>query len=88
VWSIEQQRLRFAKRASSAIVSQFARGTDGEDLAARARTAREHDEQQDDEADPAAAVIDDMQAGLKVHQRLLEQRRGSPHAAGEVVNDG
>jgi hypothetical protein len=88
VWSIEQQRLRFAKRASSAIVSQVTRGTDGEDLAARARAAREHDEQQDDEADPAAAVIDDMQAGLKVHQRLLEQRRGSPHAAGEVVNDG
>jgi hypothetical protein len=89
-WSLEQQRLRFAKRASAAVVSQIAHedrshltrpdaaggfGAAGNDVAF-------------DEADPAAALADDMEAGLKVHQRLLEQRRGSPHAAGEVVNDG
>jgi hypothetical protein len=88
VWNIEQQRLRFAKRASSAVLSQVARGHDGEDLAERARAAWEDEEHGADDADPATAVIEDMQAGLKVHQRLLEQRRGSPHAAGEVVNDG
>jgi hypothetical protein len=88
VWSIEQQRLRFAKRASGAVLSDVVRGGDGAHLAARARAAWDNDDPLNDEADPAAAVIDDMQAGLRVHQRLLEQRRGSPHAAGEVVNDG
>jgi hypothetical protein len=80
--------LVLAKRASSAVLSQIARGNDGEDLAERARAAWDDDTHGDDDADPATAVIEDMQAGLKVHQRLLEQRRGSPHAAGEVVNDG
>jgi DNA primase len=92
-WGIDQQRLRVAKRASSAVVSQVAHGVDGADLTERAQAAHEpgagdEDERLIDGADPAAAIIDDMHAGLKVHQRLLQQRRGSPHAAGEVVNDG
>jgi DNA primase len=94
VWSIEQQRLRLAKRASVAVVSQLAQGGDGADLTERARAAWQQDQspEEDDssigEADPAAAIVDDMQAGLRVHQRLLEQRRGGAPAAGEVVNDG
>ncbi len=90
VWGIEQQRLRFAKRASGVVPSQLARGA-GDDVAERARKVWEQgvpqDELTSDEADPATAFVDDMEAGLKVHRRLLEQR--SPGAAaGEVVNDG
>lgn len=86
-WNIEQQRLRLAKRAQTAVLSDL--DTEGTaDIAERARvvwatggadtaaTAR-------DEADPAHAVVEDMEAGLKVHQRLLEQRRaGRPARRG------
>jgi len=98
VWGIEQQRLRFAKRASAAALSQMARDG-GEHVAERARAVWEHggaspppegvaeDDIAGGEADPATAFVDDMEAGLRVHRRLLEQR--SPGAtAGEVVNDG
>jgi DNA primase len=91
VWSIEQQRLRLAKRASGGVVAQVAR--DGsEHVAERARIAWERgaelDEVADDEADPVAAFVGDMEVGLQVHRRLLEQRRRPGHAADEVINDG
>jgi hypothetical protein len=91
MWSLEQQRLRFAKRASTAVVSQIAHEdrsffTQRSDAGHGSGAADEDTTY--DEADPASVIVDDMEAGLKVHQRLLEQRRGSPHAAGEVVNDG
>jgi hypothetical protein len=101
VWGIEQQRLRLAKRASGAVLAQFARGG-GEDVAERAHTAWERGPASErgrapdgagvpvaeDEADPVAAFVEDMEVGLQVHQRLLEQRRRPGRAAGEVVNDG
>ncbi len=97
VWGIEQQRLRFAKRASGVIPSQLARDA-GDQVAERARTVWEQgsasppegafeDDIAGQDTDPATAFVDDMEAGLRVHRRLLEQR--SPRAAaGEVVNDG
>jgi DNA primase len=91
VWGIEQQRLRLAKRASGAVLAQFAR-TGSEDVAERARTVWERgaapDDIAEDEADPVSAFVEDMEVGLQVHQRLLEQRRRPGRAAGEVVNDG
>ncbi len=57
-------------------------------IAKRASAAVVHTMVADDEADPATAFVDDMEAGLKVHQRLLEQRRGTPGTSpGEVVNE-
>ena len=95
VWGMEQQRLRLAKRASGAVLAQFARDA-GDGVAERARSAWESGGAQraapediaTDEADPVAAFVEDMEVGLQVHQRLLEQRRRPGRAAGEVVNDG
>lgn len=72
---IEQQRLRTAKRASAAVIAEIG-ARDGAQIAARARAAWQAGGAVDhtgDEADPAAAFVDDMEVGLKVHQRLLEQ---------------
>ena len=84
-----------AKRAQArAVLAEFAR--DGQRSASheRARAAWERGARRrrrvvaDDEADPVAAFVEDMEAGLQVHQRLLEQRRRPGRAADEVVNDG
>ncbi|MBI5284996.1 MAG: DNA primase [Chloroflexi bacterium] len=77
VWGIEQQRLRLAKRASTAVFADIAVG-DAASVAERARAAwaaggADVEHTAEDEADPAAAFVGDMEAGLKVHQRLLEQ---------------
>lgn len=86
VWGIEQQRLRLAKRASATVIAELARDS-GADIAERARAvwqnggAADDGNTEHDEADPATAFVDDMEAGLKVHQRLLKQRRGE-HPAG------
>ncbi len=82
---IEQQRLRLAKRASVAVISDLA-VAGGAQIAERALAAWRsggHDARgpADDEADLAAAFVEDMEAGLKVHQRVLEQRRGTGHPA-------
>lgn len=86
LWGIEQQRLRDAKRASAAVLADLAAGdpaTAAATVAERARTAWQAGQPSgaraaaDDEADPAAAFVDDMEAGLRVHQRLLSQRRGT-----------
>jgi DNA primase len=95
VWGMEQQRLRLAKRASGAVLAQVARDG-GEGVAERARTVWERgaapddagEPVADDDADPVAAFVEDMEVGLQVHQRLLEQRRRPGRAADEVVNDG
>lgn len=87
LWGIEQQRLRDAKRASAAVLADLA----SEDAAVAAATVAERarsawqaggpahagDTTDDGAADPAAAFVDDMEAGLRVHQRLLAQRRGT-----------
>lgn len=75
---IEQERLRLAKRASTAVLQEIA-AQDAASIAERAHNAWRggaHDNDAGDEADPAAAFVDDMEAGLKVHQRLLERRSG------------
>lgn len=79
VWGIEQQRLRNAKRARAAVVADIA-AQDGQQVVERAHSAWQagapagvHDGE--DEADPATAFVEDMEVGLQVHQRLLEQRR-------------
>ncbi len=78
VWGIEQQRLRLAKRASVAALSD-ATSEDAASIAERARSAWERGETEpfpaEEEADPATAFVDDMETGLKIHQRLLEQQR-------------
>jgi DNA primase len=90
VWGMEQQRLKLAKRASGAALAQVARDA-GADIAERARVAWERREPNGElvegDADPVAAFVEDMEAGLQVHQRLLDQRR-RPGRAEEVVNDG
>jgi DNA primase len=76
VWRIEQDRLRLAKRASAAVLADIAAG-DGAGVAERARAVWQtgvrdaHDV--GDDADPAGAFVDDMEAGRRVHQRLLDQ---------------
>ncbi len=85
VWGIEQQRLRQAKRASTAVLAEIA-ADDGAEVAERARAAWQSGASDlaytaEDEADPASAFVDDMEAGRRIHQRLLDQRdggRGSP----------
>jgi hypothetical protein len=76
VQRIEQHRLRTAKRASAAVIAEIG-ARDGGQIAERARDAWRTgvaiDDGGDDEADPAAAFVDDMEVGLKVHQRILEQ---------------
>jgi hypothetical protein len=83
VWGLEQQRLRFAKRASAAVLAQIAH-EGGEQLAERARRGRRRGSGSGDEADPAAAFVEDMETGLRVHQRLLDRRRGADRPADEV----
>lgn len=82
VWNIEQQRLRLAKRMSAAVLAEI--GTrDSTQIADKARTAWETGATSytaEDEADPAAAFVEDMEAGLKVHQRLLDQRNAGRNA--------
>lgn len=90
VWGIEQQRLRLAMRASAAVVADMP-VTDAAAVAERARAAWHAGgvdaiEDVADEADPAAAFLGDMEAGLKVHQRLLKQRKPSA-PPGEVMNE-
>jgi DNA primase len=84
VWGIEQQRLRTAKRLSAATLAELA-AQDSTQVAERARRAWEAgatpDDIAEDEADPAAAFVEDMEAGMKVHQRLLDQRRSAEHPA-------
>jgi DNA primase len=80
VWGIEQQRLRLAKRASAAVLADMDGVRQGAEVAKRAREAWQagaDPQTTGDEADPAAAFVEDMEAGLKVHQRLLEQRRAA-----------
>ena len=82
---IEQQRLRLAKRARVAVVAGFA-DADSAETAERALAAwrsggADTDDRADDEADPATAFVEDMEAGLKVHHRLLEQQRGTERPA-------
>lgn len=73
---IEQHRLRTAKRASAAVIADIG-ARDGGEIAERARVAWQaggrHQAAAGDEADPAAAFVDDMEVGLKIHQRLLDQ---------------
>ena len=81
VWGIEQQHLRLAKRASAAMLADMGAG-DGAQIAERARDtwaagAGRIAYSAEDVADPAAAFIDDMEAGRKVHQRLLDQRKAA-----------
>ena len=84
VWGIEQQRLRLAKRASTAVLADIA-VDGGAQVAERARAAWQSGTAEvaytaSDEADPAAAFVDDMEAGRRVHQRLLDQRDARRHA--------
>jgi DNA primase len=80
LWGIEQGRLRLAKRASAAVIAEAIGDQEPAQVAERARSAWQAgvtDTIADDEADPAAAIVEDMEAGLKVHQRLLERRRAA-----------
>jgi DNA primase len=82
---IEQQRLRQAKRARVAAVAALA-VTDSAEVAERAMAAwrsggADTYDRAHDEADPATAFVEDMEAGLKVHHRLLEQQRGTERPA-------
>jgi len=84
LWGIEQQRLRLAKRASLAAVADAPR-EDGGQIAERARSAWQSGSTKDvldeEEADPATAFVDDMENGLKIHQRVLEQQRAAERPA-------
>src|SRR5207237_10013340 len=84
LWGIEQQRLRFAKRATVAAVADAPR-EDAAQIAERARSAWERGAGEavraEEEADPAKAFVDDMETGLKIHQRVLEQQRAADRAA-------
>ena len=84
LWGIEQQRLRLAKRASLAAVADAPR-EDGGQIAERARSAWQSGSTRDvldeEEADPATAFVDDMENGLKIHQRVLEQQRAAERPA-------
>jgi len=84
VQRIEQERLRLAKRASTAFLAEIA-ASDGDTIAERALSvwqtgAAEHDTAED-EADPAVAFVEDMEAGRKVHQRVLDQHRRTERPA-------
>ena len=82
VWGIEQQQLRLAKRARATVLSDVS-AEDSADVAERAHSAWEHGsgiEHDDGAIDPASAFIEDMQAGLNVHQRLLDQRNAGQAA--------
>ncbi len=79
LWGIEQQRLRNAKRASSAVFADMATD-DPATVAERARETWQTGIARvglDEEGDPATAFVDDMEAGLRIHERLLSKRRGT-----------
>ena len=83
LWGIEQQRLRLAKRATVAAVADAPR-EDAAQIAERARSTWERgatDVPAEEEADPATAFVDDMETGLKIHQRVLEQQRAAERPA-------
>jgi DNA primase len=84
LWGIEQQRLRLAKRASVAAVADTPR-EEAAQIAERARSAWERGATEDlpaeQEADPASAFVDDMETGLRIHQRVLEQQRAAERPA-------
>ncbi|MEX0750968.1 MAG: hypothetical protein WD359_09185 [Dehalococcoidia bacterium] len=84
VHRIEEQRLRFAKRASAAVLAEIA-AADGATIAERAlsvwQTGNMEQETAVDEADPAVAFVEDMEAGRKVHERVLGQHRSTEHPA-------
>ncbi len=82
---IEQQRLRLAKRTSVAVVAELAAGG-GSVIAERALAAWRSGgssayDPAHDEADPATAFVEDMEAGRKVHQQSLERQRGAQRPA-------
>ena len=82
---IGQQRLRLAKRISVAVVAELAQG-DGGQIAERALAAWQSGgssayDPAHDEADPATAFVEDMEAGRKVHQQSLERQRGAQRPA-------
>jgi DNA primase len=79
IFGIEQQRLREAKRTRAAVLAETA-AQDGAGIAERAQAVLEGripegPDEFDEQADPAAAFVDDMKAGLQLHQREIEQRR-------------
>jgi DNA primase len=85
VRGIEQRRLRLAKRVSAAAFA----GVDAGDSARVAELARgawlgaaggEH--AAGDESERAAAFVEDMEAGLKIHQHLLEDQRSDAGRGG------
>jgi hypothetical protein len=84
LWGIEQQRLRLAKRVTVAAVADTPR-EEGTQIAERARSTWERgaieDVPAEEEADPATAFVDDMETGLKIHQRVLEQQRAAERPA-------
>jgi DNA primase len=84
VQRIEEQRLRFAKRASAAILADIA-ASDGTTIAERALSVWQaggaEENTAEDEADPAVAFVEDMEAGLKVHHRVLGQHRDTERPA-------
>ncbi|MEX2247943.1 MAG: DNA primase [Dehalococcoidia bacterium] len=78
VWGIEQQRLRLAKRASAAMLAEIATQDHDENAQRAYDTWRSSDEvPAEEEADPATAFVEDMEAGLKVHQRILDRQRSA-----------
>jgi DNA primase len=91
VWGMEQQRLKIAERATRAVVFEMTQ-QGSEHVLTKQRESWEHGDapevQADDEADPVAVFVENVELQQQVHQRLLEQRRRPGRAAGEVVNDG
>ena len=79
VWGIEQFRLREEKRTRAAVLTEIA-ATGGTQIVERAQALLDgraiEGATEGDEADPAAAFVNDMQAGLKLHQRELENPHG------------
>jgi DNA primase len=79
IWGIEQHRLREAKRTRAAVLAEIA-AAGGAQIAERARAVLEGRfpegaEPAEDEADPAAAVVDDMEARLRLHEHELQRHR-------------
>lgn len=76
---IEDARLRAQKHATGAMLEAI---EDAAGVAERARAALAGAPVAEDDADAAAVLVEDMEAGLRVHRRLLERnappaRRGS-----------
>jgi hypothetical protein len=79
IWGIEQQRLREEKRTRAAVLTEVASDAQNS-VAERARAVLEgrlpgDDDSGEDGAEPAAAFVEDMQAGLRLHQHKLDQHR-------------